>query len=699
MKKKTVVRSVLIVSLISVLCLILCVGPTFALLVDRVVNNNNVIKSGVLEIDLQIKNNEGNYESVRQNNIPIINYDKWEPGYTQVVNARVVNKGNLSLSYELQVVATGILEALMNNTPLLSDVIDVYYSSSEVIMSTRAELDEAIATEKLTHVGTLTQLLLGGTIIKDYLLPAGADPAHGESEHYSTIVLIMKSEVGLEYQGLTVGDETFRFDLTAKQYSYEHDSFDNKYDLSVPKGAIFDGGITYEVNESIILNENSISTDAVTAVGEGTVVNIRGGYYDAASKDCAVWAKDGATVNIYGGVFFCDGLGVDADPSNHQDLIYAGENGGKINIYGGYFVSRDKGAWLLNESDGDGKITVYGGTFANWNPGDNDSEGPHTNFLASGTTVLAITKGDTTYYSVNSASSSLAENKDGDLVLPGGTMYIMNTPLTHNVNKTGEFTIDGNNTVVNMEVFEGTDFFPDDYEATGGKKFPAGCVLFSTSDSSKVTVNDLTITGTAHMVLVGDYRDVNAATIETNLTNVNIVNLKTLRYSKWCSGMIICGKSTLTDCSVYGTTRYRYPDDPYGMDDPTTVYDIVVSNSSDVHIEGGKYGSFYIDNHGRIEINGAEVDEITSEAFVRGTTENNYVKLGNGTHVKKLVMNLYLATAFIEDGATVDVLDVTKIRKTTVSQIHISEYATVHKIVDGTNEFSTYEEWVAWKTA
>ena len=699
MKKNTVVRSVLIVSLVSVLCLILCFGPTFALLIDKVVNDNNVIKSGTLKIDLQIMDGEGNYRSVRQNDIPIFNYDKWEAGYTQVVNARVVNKGDLSLFYEFEVVATGILEALMINTPLLSDVIDVYYASSEIVMSTRSELEDAIATERLTHVGTLTQLLLGGILIKDYLLPVGADPANGESEHYSTLVLIMKEEVGLEYQGLTVGDETFKFNLTAKQYSYENDSFDNKYDLSKPKGYIFDGGKTYNVDTSVILNENSESTDVITAIGEGTVVNITGGYYDVASKDCAVWAKDGATVNIYGGVFFCDGLGTDAIPSNHQDLIYAGENGGKINIYGGYFVSRDKGAWLLNEKDGDGQITVYGGTFANWNPGDNDSEGEHTNFLAIDTTVLELTRNDTKYYSVSSAAASLSDNKDGDLVLPGGILHVMNTPLTHNTNRTGEFTVDGNNTVVNMEVYENTDFFPDDEELTGGYKFPARCILFSTSDSSKVTVNDLTITGVAHMVLVGDYRDVNAKTIETELNNVNIVNLQTLRYSKWCAGMIICGKSTITNCSVYGTTRYRYPDDPYGMDDPTTVYDVVVSNSSDVHIDGGKYGSFYIDNHGRIEIVGAEIDIITSEAFIREPSEINYVRLGQGAHVKRIVANFSRSTFFVEDDAVVEVLDLTKMKKAYVSQIHISDTATVGKIIDGTNEFSTYEEWVAWKTA
>jgi hypothetical protein len=157
-------------------------------------------------------NGEGHYESARQSDIPIMNYDKWEPGYTQVVNARVVNKGSLALAYELEVVADGILEALLNNAPLLSDVIDVYYATEEVLTPTRADLDAAIAANELPYIGTLTQLLLGGTLIKDHLLPAGADPAHGESEHYATLVLIMKSEVGMEYQGLTVGNESFAHD-------------------------------------------------------------------------------------------------------------------------------------------------------------------------------------------------------------------------------------------------------------------------------------------------------------------------------------------------------------------------------------------------------------------------------------------------------------------------------------------------------
>ena len=689
MKKKTVVRSVLIVSLISVLCLILCVGPTFALLVDRVVNNNNVIKSGVLEIDLQIKNNEGNYESVRQNDIPIINYDKWEPGYTQVVNARVVNKGNLSLSYELQVVATGILEALMNNTPLLSDVIDVYYSSSEVIMSTRAELDDAIATAKLTHVGTLTQLLLGGTLIKDYLLPAGADPAHGESEHYSTIVLIMKSEVGLEYQGLTVGDETFRFDLTAKQYSYENDSFDNKYDLSVPKGAIFDGGITYEVNESIILNENSIFTDAVTAVGEGTVVNIRGGYYDAASKDCAVWAKDGATVNIYGGTFFCDGLGVDAVPSNHQDLIYAGANGGKINIYGGLFISRDSGTWLLNEKDGQGTITVYGGTFVDWDPSDNISEGEHTNYLAAGSSMLMIEKGDSKYYSVTPSSSSLALNKEGGLDLSGGHLTLIDVPLNHDINRTSDFILEGNGTTVDLQVLPGYNFFPegeDALEAQGGGFFSASCTIFTSINGSKNTVNDITFAGTIHTISLGDYRAAARSTAITEFNNVNVIDIYTLVYGKWCTALSICGKAYLNNCNVYGTQRS--PLDPYASDGKD-VYDIVFCNLSKTYINGGVYGMVYADNSALIQVTEATFDTIRTEAYGSG----GYFRLGTNSYAKNVTASNARSNIQIVDNAKVDVLDLTKMTRST--SITIEPTATVGKIVDGTHEFSTLNEWKA----
>lgn len=100
----------------------------------------------------------------------------------------------------------------------------------------------------------------------------------------------------------------------------------------------------------------------------------------------AVWAQ-GGTVIINGGKFYNEGEG--------SDLIYASA-GGKVYIYGGEFYPNKKQEGVdgtanpysaLNIKDidrGISEIKVYGGKFYNFDPANNLSEGPNTNFVAEG---------------------------------------------------------------------------------------------------------------------------------------------------------------------------------------------------------------------------------------------------------------------------------------------------------------------------
>ena len=124
---------------------------------------------------------------------------------------------------------------------------------------------------------------------------------------------------------------------------------------------------------------------------EGCDLTIKGdGVVEAqdAKYSMAVWAN-GGTVYIYGGKYYNHGEG--------SDLIYASE-GGKVYIYGGEFHACPKQEGVdgtnnkysaLNVKDRDYKsgaseIVVYGGKFYGFNPADNLSEGPNTNFVAEG---------------------------------------------------------------------------------------------------------------------------------------------------------------------------------------------------------------------------------------------------------------------------------------------------------------------------
>lgn len=105
-----------------------------------------------------------------------------------------------------------------------------------------------------------------------------------------------------------------------------------------------------------------------------------------AQYSMAVWAQ-GGKVTINGGKFINGGEG--------SDLIYASA-GGQVIINGGEFHPSQKQEGVtgtadkytaLNIKDKDrdtSSIVVYGGKFYNFNPADNKSEGPNTNFVAKG---------------------------------------------------------------------------------------------------------------------------------------------------------------------------------------------------------------------------------------------------------------------------------------------------------------------------
>lgn len=108
----------------------------------------------------------------------------------------------------------------------------------------------------------------------------------------------------------------------------------------------------------------SAGNNAIKLV-QGTA-NIYGGYFhsgnDAKGKaseviylECGAYTTYKSTLNIYGGVFECDG------DASHL-----------INCY--------DAAYRV----GNAKVNIYGGTFVGFNPADNTAEGEHTNFVADG---------------------------------------------------------------------------------------------------------------------------------------------------------------------------------------------------------------------------------------------------------------------------------------------------------------------------
>lgn len=228
----------LIMSLLSMaLCVSMLIGTTFAWFTDTVTSEGNIIKSGKLDAELLYRTSL-NEDWADASKGQIFNYEYWEPGYVDAKYVQVKNVGNLAFKYRLDIipVENESVEGQAGDVNL-ADVIDVY-----VVFEPKSELTrEAVA--DMSKVGTLSELmadpdgaaygiLLPVDVSSDVELSDEDAAIAVEGSVALGIALKMQETAGNEYQGLSVSD-TFKVQLTATQYTWEKDSFDNKYDVDL----------------------------------------------------------------------------------------------------------------------------------------------------------------------------------------------------------------------------------------------------------------------------------------------------------------------------------------------------------------------------------------------------------------------------------------------------------------------------------
>ena len=211
------------------------IGSTFAWFTDSVTSAGNKIQAGTLKLDLELYDAETKtWNSIKESKSPIFNYDKWEPGYTDVQLLKVENEGNLALKWYAKFVSKESLS-------ILADVIDVYVKPSEDAAITYPA-DRNL--DGYTKVGTLREFV--NTIeVTTYGHLAANDSA------YLGIALKMQESAGNEYQGLSLG--TFDIMILATQDTVENDSFGKDYDEDATYVQIVDsgtyGGIDWTLDE------------------------------------------------------------------------------------------------------------------------------------------------------------------------------------------------------------------------------------------------------------------------------------------------------------------------------------------------------------------------------------------------------------------------------------------------------------------
>jgi len=207
---KATKRALLTSVMALVMCVVMLVGTTFAWFTDTASTNVNKIQAGNLNIELQMKDNDGNWVNAEGKTLTFKTQDNraadkilWEPGCTyKLPELRVVNNGNLALKYEIAI--TGVTGS--------------------------AKLLDAI---KFTaKVGDSTTLV-GLNDLKGVILPTDATATANTNEVVKetkpiTISGTMDKNAGNEYQGLSI--DGIGITVVATQYTYEYDSNGNTYD-------------------------------------------------------------------------------------------------------------------------------------------------------------------------------------------------------------------------------------------------------------------------------------------------------------------------------------------------------------------------------------------------------------------------------------------------------------------------------------
>ena len=260
--KKSLFKSVLAL----MLCFCMLLGTTFAWFSDLVTSSSNKIQAGNLKVDLELLDKEtGNWKSLKKVTDPIFDYDKWEPGYTDVKVFKIENEGNLALKWMARFESEKALS-------ILSDVIDVYVLPSDDELGYPADRDLT----GYTRVGTLTQFI-------NTLEDTTNGTLEAEECSYLGIALKMQESAGNEYQGLSLGG-AFDIRILATQWTGENesDSFDNQYDKEATYPALFDSlQMSADINgkvdadnkltEAIVLKDDTYGV--VVTIPVGTLVD------------------------------------------------------------------------------------------------------------------------------------------------------------------------------------------------------------------------------------------------------------------------------------------------------------------------------------------------------------------------------------------------------------------------------------------
>ena len=398
MTNRVSTKRALVLSLLSMLlCVSMLIGSTYAWFTDTATTAVNKIQAGTLDVALEMSTDNGaTWTKAEGKTLNFMTADNraeilWEPGCTYALPLlRVVNKGNLSLKYEI--VITGI--------------------------DGDAELNKAI----------------------EWTIPAEktGNLAAGATSDAIAISGHMKETAGNEYQGKSI--DGIAITVYATQYTGESDSNGNDYDKDATfypvidaaglKNALANGGnITIDRDVAfapVIADKTQQTLIAQTTVTKDTLINLAGKKISVQHDETTDFGKASPVLMaVTDGVLTIDGDGEINCEAGSQQVYGINVNGGKVIVNSGNYygamtaIQVQKGSLEINGGffdmaptckaavpqyakyvvncidaaykNGTATISIKGGTFVNFDPSANP-EGEGTSYVAEGYSVVSETQ-------------------------------------------------------------------------------------------------------------------------------------------------------------------------------------------------------------------------------------------------------------------------------------------------------------------
>ena len=197
---KSTKRALISGALAILMCVAMLIGTTFAWFTDTASTGVNKIVAGNLDIELQMKGNDGKWVNAEGKILPFLVEGEipaestqilWEPGCTYYVpQIRVLNKGNLAVKFEYIPEALGV-------TGKLAEVLELVFKTPVDANGEEVNIEPEV------------------------LEPGEASPEWSFGYH-------MLESAGNEYQNATATGMCVT--VVATQATYEKDSIDDQYD-------------------------------------------------------------------------------------------------------------------------------------------------------------------------------------------------------------------------------------------------------------------------------------------------------------------------------------------------------------------------------------------------------------------------------------------------------------------------------------